>query len=287
MIGRERLWYGRSPVVSRQLVFLGFGLFVLTTAVFFTDVNTLWPAPLATSGILLLVGLAAIEAYYNEGVLIAWLLTFALTLPAFIFYPPRGPRFAVSPATAPTAIAKAGAIAVLLGTVGFVIGLVFRRRRDRDRDNDYVPSTTILPHLFVGRDIRVTARWLLVAAVEFVVLFMGAWLGLLPFWPGFAGAIGVVALLVVMAGPATISAIRNGGVLVSWLLSFAPLFGVFLALQVGATIEPAPNRPVLYALGTSLLFALPVGTAGFLGGLGIRRVHRHLGTPPEPNASPD
>lgn len=276
MTTRARLWFGRNPAVSRQLVLLTIGGFALTVAIFYTDVNTLWPAPLAVSGVILLIGLTAAEAYYNEGVVIAWLISFAVTLPAFIFYPPRGPVFAVSPTTASTAIAKAGAISMVLGTIGFVIGSVLRRRRDERYDGQYEPSSAVLPRIFLGEDIHRTTRWLLIGAGEFVMLFGGVWLGLLPFGFGLGGVAGIAVLLILMAGPATLFAIRNSGVLVSWLLAFAPLFGVFLALQLGATIEPAPDHPVLYALGSSLLFAIPVGTGGFLLGVAIRRLHRQL-----------
>lgn len=108
MASGERLWYGRNRAVSGQLVLIAVGLFALTMAVFYTDVNTLWPAPLAPSGCLFLIMLAGIVAYNNEGLLVVWLLTAVTTLPAFIFYPPRGPVYAISPATSPSAFGKAG-----------------------------------------------------------------------------------------------------------------------------------------------------------------------------------
>jgi hypothetical protein len=287
MAARARLLYGRSPTVSRQLALLAVGLFGLTVAVFYTDVNTLWPFPLAASGAVLLVGLAAAATYYNEGLLVAWLLTFAVALPAFVFYPPRGPTFAVTPASAPVAVATAAGVTLGLAAVGAAIGVTARRRRERADTNRYEPSPTVLPTLFVGRDGRQATTWLLAATAEFVGVFAGVWTGVLPFGFGLGGELGVTVLLVLMAGPATVYAVRNSGLLVCWALAFAPLFGVFLALQLGATFEPAPSRPVLFALGSAALFSSPVGTVGFLLGVTTRRVRHYLRSPSEPAVSLD
>lgn len=287
MPGRKRLLYGRNPAVSRQLVLVAIGFIALSSAVYYTDVNTLLPGPMAVTGSLLVVAVAAGEAYYNEGIVLAWLLGFALILPAFVFYPPRGPMFAVSLPTVPIAFVKAGAVAVVLGTAGFTIGWWFRHRRDRGCDGEYEPSAAVLPRFFIGRDIHTTARWVVGATGEFVVLFLGTWLGILPFDFGIGGPAGIAALLVVMAGPATVSAFRNRGLLVSWILAFAPVFGVFLALQLGATLYPAPDNPPVYALGVSLLFAIPVGTASFLVGLVTHHIHQQFRSRPRSNASPD
>lgn len=287
MTTRGSLVYGRSRTVSRQLVLLAVGLFAVTVAVFFTDVNTLWPLPLVASGAVLLVGLAALEAYYNEGLLVAWLLTFVATLPAFVFHPPRGPTFAVTLETAPVAVATAGGVALALGAVGFAIGVTLRRHRERTSTAHFEPSTTLLPTIFVGRDVRTSGRWVLAAAVEFAVVFGGVWTGVLPFGFGLGGMVGITVLLVLMAGPAALHAADNSGLLVCLTLAFAPLFGVFLALQLGATFEPAPDNPALFALGSSALFSAPVGTVGFLLGVATRRVRCYLQSPAEPVVSSD
>lgn len=287
MAVRVSLLYGRDHTVSRQLALLAVGLFGLTLAVFVTDVDALWPLPLAASGAVLLVGLAAIEAYYNEGLLVAWLLAFAAALPAFVVHRPRGRPYAVTPETTPVAVATAGGVALALGTVGFAIGVAARRRRERASTSRFEPSTTVLPTTFLGRDVGVSARWVTAAVGEFVVVFVGVWTGLLPFGFGLGGEVGLTVLLVLMAGPAALHAVRNSGLLVCWTLAFAPLFGVFLALQLGATMEPAPSRPVLFALGSSALFSIPVGTVGFLLGLITRRVRRYLHASSEPFVSPD
>lgn len=278
MVARRSLWYGRNRTVSGQLVLLAVGALALLSGVFYTDVNTLWPLPLAVSGPVILVAIAAAEAYYNEGMLVAWLVTFLVALPAFIFHPPRGPTFAVSPETAPVAVLRAAGVAVGFGTAGFVLGVWLRRRVDRERDGPVEPSPTAIPRRLLGRDRRERRRWSVLAVVEFAVLFTAIWAGILRVVMGFAGAMAVVILLGVMVGPAAVAAARNDGLLVSWLLAVAPLFGVFLAIQLHGGISPAPERPALYALGTALLFALPIGTIAYLAGRIARWVRESFGS---------
>lgn len=274
---RRQLVWGRSPAVSRQLALLAVALLGLLSAVFFTDVNTLWPAPLAASGVPLVVGLAAVGAYYNEGLVVAWLLSFSATLPAFVFYPPRGPTFAVTPATAPLAVGQAAAVALGSGTVGFAIGAALLRRRDRRAGARFEPSPGVLPDVLVGTDRRLAGRWLLVAVGEFVAVFAVAWFGLLPFGVGAVGLVGIAVLLGLAAAPPAYVATRNRGLLVCWVLAFAPPFGVFLPLQLRFVASMAPDRPVLYALGTAAMVAIPAGTLAFLLGLAARAVRRRLG----------
>ena len=110
MDDRNRILYGQNPAVSRQLVLVAIGLLALRSAVNYTDVNKWWPDPVANKGSLFVVSVAATMAYANEGIIISWLLTFAVVLPAFVFYPPRGPTFAVTLPTVPIAVAKALAV---------------------------------------------------------------------------------------------------------------------------------------------------------------------------------
>ncbi len=284
---RTRILYGRNPALSRQLVVVAIGLLALSSTVYYTDVNTWWPDPVAVTGGLFVVAVAATAAYVNDAIPVSWLLGFAVILPAFVFYPPRGPTFAVTLATVPIAVATAAAVAVALGTIGFVLGWWLRRRRDRGSEREYEPSAAVLPRLFIGRDRHTSGRWVAGATGEFAVVFLGTWFGVLPFGFGMGGPAGIAALIVVMAVPATVVAIRNRGLLVSWLLAVAPLFGVFLALQLGATLSPAPANPPVYALGVSLLFGIPVGTVGFLVGVISHRLHRRVRSPSRPESSPE
>lgn len=287
MASRRPLLYGRTPAVSRQLALLAVGLFVLVSATFYTDVNTLWPAPLGASGVVLLVGLAGVVAYYNEGLLVTWLLAFAAALPAFVFHPPRGPVLAVTAATAPRAIAEAAGVAIGLGTIGFAVGSALRRRRDRRRGELHAPSAAVLPALVVGSDRQMAARWLIVGVAEFAVLFASGWFGLLPFGFGAGGTAGIAAVLILMTVPAAWYAAANEGLVVCWALAFAPVFGIFLAIQLRFVGTPAPDRPVLYAIGTAALFAIPTGTVAFVVGLAGRRLRQRLGPWPGQPARSD
>lgn len=277
MEGRNALLWGRSAVVSRQLAVLAVGLLGLMGLVFFTDLNTLWPLALAPSGAGLLVGLTAIEAYYNEGLLVAWALAFGAVLPAFVFYPPRGPTFAVTPATAPVAVAEAAAVSIALASVGFAAGAAIRRKSDPDRGERDGPSSAALPALLIGRDRRRAARWLLVAAAEIVVVLAVAWFGLLPFGIGGVGLVAIALLLVLMGVPPAWYAARNRGLLVCWALAFAPPFGVFLAIQLRFVASMAPDRPFLYAMGTAAMLAAPVAAAAFVVGVLAPLIWRRLG----------
>lgn len=276
MDSRHALVWGRAPAVSRQLAVLAVGLFGLVSAVFYTDLNTLWPAPLMASGAVILALIAGLVAYYNEGLVVAWSLTVGTALPGFVFYPPRGPMFAVTPATAPAAIGEALAVAIGLGSLGFLGGAGLRRRVDRLRGERYVPSASVLPTFLVGRNRRQATRWLLVAMAEFVTVFALAVSGQVPYGVGPAGQLGIAVLVVLMAGPAAWVAFRNRGLVVAWSLAFAPLFGVFLAIQLQFVGTPAPDRPVLYAFGTAAMVAIPVGTLAFLLGVAAHRVRGQL-----------
>lgn len=273
---RDR-WLGRSTAVSRQLAALAAGLLGLLVAVFLTDLNTLWPLSLRPSGAVGLVALAAVVAYYNEGIVPTWLLAFAGTLPPLVFHPPRGPTFSVTPATAPVAVLHAGAAAVGLGTLGFAAGAALGRRRDRRRGERYVPSAAVLPTLFVGRGRRRAARWLAVGVAEIGVVFGVAWFGLLPFGIGGAGLVGIALLLGLMFVPAAWSAARNRGLIVSWALAFAPVFGVFLAIQLRFVASMAPDRPVLYAMGTAAMLSAPVAALAFTAGVAVDRLRSTAG----------
>lgn len=107
---RNRILYGRNPAVSRQLVLVAIGLLALRSVLYNTDVNKRWPDPVANTGSLFVVSVAATMAYVTEGITISWLLAFATVLPAFVFHPRRGPTFAVTLATVPIAVAKALAV---------------------------------------------------------------------------------------------------------------------------------------------------------------------------------
>ena len=282
----RRLLYGRSLLVSRQLGLLACGLFALLMAAFYTNVVTLWPLPLVPSGAVLLVGLAAIEAYYNEGLLVAWLLTFVVTVPAF-FFPPRGFIDGAAQPTALIAVVLAGGVAVAFGTIGFAIGVAVRHSREQHRTDRYQPSATVLPAVLLGRDDGVAMRAVLVAAGGFTVLFVTVWSGMVSVGAGLGGIPGIIVLIMLMTVPGLLYAAHNSGLLVCWALAFAPLFGVFLARQLRFVGYPTPDQPVLYALGSALLFAIPLGTVGFLFGVVVRRIHRQLQSPPGLNASPD
>lgn len=282
----RRLLYGRSPAVSVQVGLLACGLFALSLAVFYTNVVHLWPLPVIPSGAVLLVGIAAIEAYYNEGLVAAWLLTFSVTVPAF-FYPPRDFIDGVARPSTVIAVGLAGGVAMILGMLGFAIGVGLRRSREQHRTETSQPSPTVLPTVLLGRDDSITIRAVLVAVGEIVVFFVIIGTGAVPDGIGLGGIPGLLLMGVLMTVPALLYAARNSGLLVCWALAFAPVFGFALAVQVMFNVYPEPSSPILYAIGVSLLFGIPLGTVGFLLGMVGRRIQRRHQSRSGPNANPE
>lgn len=286
MDGSRRLLFGRSPAVSVQVGLLACGVFTLLLAAFYTNVVRLWPLPLVPSGVVVLVGLAAIEAYYNDGLVVAWLVSFVATVPAL--YYSHG-EFTIDAARPPAllAVGLAGSVAVTLGTLGFAIGAAVRRSRERSGTEQYQPSATVLPVVLFGRDRRSTTRAVLVAAGEFVVFFVIIWSGAVPDGVGLGGIPGILLMGTLMTVPALLYAARNSGLLVCWALASAPMFGFTLAVQVLSDIHPEPSYPLLYAVGTALLFGIPLGTIGFLLGVAGRRAHRQYRSSSGLDTSPE
>ena len=128
------------------------------------------------------------------------------------------------------------------------------------------------PPRLVGDDRTVAVRFVALAvclqplyAAPFLLDSLGSIAPEL-YWP---------ALLVLTAGTAALNAYHNSGVIVSWLLAGAGIAPIavgyaFTAAPIGVepTAVEAVGQTVLFVGG----FGVPVGTAGFALGAGLRRL---------------
>jgi hypothetical protein len=128
--------------------------------------------------------------------------------------------------------------------------------------------------LLVGRDRRLTARYLGVA----VLLFAGTLgvLGLL--WLAsrrdvtvpVAGAVLLWAAALVVVGAPAVQAYRNDALLVSVALGVSVPLAFYLVLTAFNLVYPSES--VAWGVGAALQFGVPAGTLGFLLGAGSRRL---------------
>jgi DNA-binding transcriptional ArsR family regulator len=131
--------------------------------------------------------------------------------------------------------------------------------------------------LLGGRDRERSRRVALGAAVTAVVLAV-VWAGVVAFdvsVPGI-GPFGPAPLLgVALVGAATVQAYDNDGLLVSWLVAFAPMAGLALGV-LGAGLAHEGPEVVAGAIGYAVIVGgvagLAFGTGGFLLGAGGRRL---------------
>lgn len=236
---------------------------------------------------------AAANAYWNDGLLLSWLLVFGSVLGWLWIVFVQGPVFfdvAIVP------IAWAALTALVVGTVGYVIG---RRRRLHARTKDEGKFEWPL-EVLVGRELGQRGRWVVVSAMLFV-LGSGVIYGTRPFVElPFEGVMlfelfyptGVLAAntwlgtLVVLGwiGLAMWPAYRGAGLLVSWGIVFGPMFGAILTgFVLGGTSGVGPLLDATFAFLAALIFVVILGTGGFLLGIALRRV---VGSP-ESRRPPD
>lgn len=139
-------------------------------------------------------------------------------------------------------------------------------------------------NVLVGRNPAVSARFAAVAAGSFIVVFGGIMVGEITgmlvdaVWTAVetirntTGVDEASVVAFVLVGFAAANAYHNDGLLVSWVLVFAPLFAAFLTGFMGTLgVEVTAVEFIGAAAGFALLFAGILGTAGFLLGAVSRR----------------
>lgn len=134
------LLVGRDRAATRQVLAVAAGLFVSTLAVLQTLAVTGTAMALSTGGpggaiaaLLALVGVAALQAYRNDGLVPSWTVVFAPTY-AFVLYSFAGSATQPLAVTVFYAAELAAVAALLLGTGGFLVGAGARRFGLRSRD---------------------------------------------------------------------------------------------------------------------------------------------------------
>jgi hypothetical protein len=194
-------------------------------------------------------GLAALNAYWNDGLVASWAL--AVSIAAVLFWPVAS-------------IMAIGTVAgVVVGTSGYALGRTLRVLGTDARWND--PTSPLLCRL-LGVDPRQVVSWGLVAGGLFVAALGVASTPLPHLSQGETRiflAVGVGAVL------ATVAVYGNGGLLVSWLLVFAPAFGAGVVWFAGFG-RPLP-RALTFAFLGSLFLSVVVGTVCYTLGTNLRR----------------
>ena len=194
-------------------------------------------------------GMAALNAYWNDGIVASW--AFSVAIAAFLFWPVLS-------------LMSIGAVGgVVVGTGGYALGRALRVLIADGRWND--PASPLLQRL-LGVDPGQTASWGLVAGGLFLAA-LGIASTPLPHLnqqeTRVVLAIGVGAVL------ATVAVYGNGGLLVSWLLAFVPAFGAGVVRFAG--FDYALPRALTFAFLGSLFLAVVLGTVCYTLGTNLRR----------------
>lgn len=226
-------------------------------------------------------GLAVWNAYWNDGLLLSWLLVFSLVTPWLLHYNLHLGIYE------PFVSAGYVTVALVSGTIGYLLGIWGRRYRLRDTEPMGSHGLTVV----FGAAPDSTARWSFVVSGLFLIaaaLLLGAgpYRSVLvslvypvalfyPIGTITAEAILGVGIIVGWVMVALWPAYRGNGVLVSWSVLFAPMFGVLLAYSlvdsffttdVTGTVVDAVVSAALVAGATAVI----LGALGFVGGALLR-----------------
>lgn len=221
--------------------------------------------------------IAAGNAYWNDGMLVSWLLVFGPVCGWLwtVFVQTRTLSFDV--VIVPVGFAAFAGIVV--GTLGYALG-------GRLRAADGTEPGRVLG-ILVGRNEVEARRWWLVAGGLFVVA-IGVIGGVGPdrqtpiegvsvvelFLPlGALSADSLVGVLVVLVwlGVATWPAYRRAGVFASWGIVFGPVFGVVLtAFVLDGISGSGPAMDATLAFVAALVLAVVLGSVGYLLGTVVR-----------------
>lgn len=229
-------------------------------------------------------GLAAGNAYWNDGLALSWLLVFALVFGwLWNVFVQEGPVF-FDEGIVP--LAWAVFTALVVGTVGYVVG---RRPHGFGPQDIQGESSGWLLRVFVGRGPGRSGRWDMLAVGLFAIA-SGLIYVTRPYLPlpvenvtlfelflvggVFAANIPLGSIILFgWLGLAMWPAYRNAGLLVSWGLIFGPMFGAILTDYVMDGISGSgPLVDATFAFLLALILALILGTGGFVLGTGLRRL---------------
>ncbi|WP_265110669.1 hypothetical protein [Halosolutus halophilus] len=183
-------------------------------------------------------GLAIWNAYWNDGLLLSWLLIFSLVTPWLLHF---NLQYGI---LEPFISAGYVTLALVVGTVGHLIGVGLRRALVGDTDgeafkramgvlgsapDESIRWSLLLSGLFVGTAVLVYVaepyRNQLVSVVYPVLWFYP--IGVVT-WETVLG----VGFVLGWLGLATWPASRGNGVLISWGVIFAPIFGTILTYSL-------------------------------------------------------
>lgn len=227
-------------------------------------------------------GLAIWNAYWNDGLLLSWLLIFSLITPWLIHYNLQLGIYE------PFVSAGYVTLALIVSTVGYLIGVGFRRLSLGDTEEGVAKSFTAVFGSVPGQ----TTRWFLLLSGLFVVpagpvYVAGPYRSLLVsmvypvtlFYPigDITGrAVIGVGLILGWIGVATWPAYRGNGLLISWGVLFAPMFGTILSYGLLETffasdLTSSAVNDVLIAALVSVAISVILGSLGFVIGVLIRR----------------
>lgn len=233
---------------------------------------------------LLVVGgaVAAGNAYWNDGLFGSCFLVFCLAFGwLWTVFVQQG---TVSFAEAFPPFAWAVFAALVVGTVGYVVG---RRLRDPlPRDTGDEPTGWLLGVL-VGFHTDRSGIWGPLAIGLFLVAG-GLIYGTRPFFPLPVEGVSLIEVFTVVGvfvasipvgttvflgwlGLAAWPAYRNEGLLVSWGLLLGPLFGAIVVDFVTSGMTGNPIIDATLAFLLALVLAVSIGTCGFVLGRGLRR----------------
>lgn len=227
-------------------------------------------------------GLTIWNAYWNDGLLLSWLLLFSLITPWLIHY---NLQFGIYE---PFVSAGYVTLAFIVSTSGYLIGVGVRHATRDDTSRGVAERYAAV----LSSTPRQTARWLLLVSGLVVIPAVLVYVAepyrlelvsvvypVVLFYP--IGDLTVrtvigVGLIMGWIGIATWPAYRGYGVIMSWGVLFAPMFGTILTYSLlepffGPDLTPSIVDDVLIAALVSVPLAVILGALGFVTGVLIRR----------------
>lgn len=259
------------------------GIFILRGWAEMAEGETFGTLPISDVVFVVVVGggFAAVTAFWNDGLLLSWLLVFcpviAWVWPNFV----QGPVF-FKAVVHPFALAAVAAI--LAGTAGYVIGRRIHMKTSLFTEEDPFAWDV---RLILGHDPSQLFQW---AERACVLLFVSAGfmystrpyialpiegLTLIEvFLPiGALNTAPMIGTIVIFGwmGLASWPAYRDNGLLSSWGILFGPIFGATLIdFTIDSMSGSSPIMDFSLAFLAALIIALVLGTGGYILGRGLR-----------------